>query len=220
LNYRVSAILLGILLSSCSLLTKTTAKKHIINASAPVVANKIPPKQVVYFTTPSQEQEVLSIPEPENVITNVPVVTPEMLYDLQIKYAIMLDLPVENMLEDKFIRFMEQWYGTKYKMGGEDSAGIDCSGFARMYLEKMYRILLPRTSVEQYHQTIKIPLEEAQEGDLVFFHIQRRKPVSHVGVYLRNNKFVHASARYGVIISDLNEPFYKQHFACAGRIMN
>ena len=220
MNYRVSTILLGILLSSCNLLVKTTAKKHIINASGPVVANKIALKETIPVAVPNEQQTVLAIPEPENVITNVPVITPEMLYDLQIKYAILLDLPVEDMLEDKFIRFMEQWYGTKYKMGGQDSTGIDCSGFARMYLEKMYRILLPRTSVEQYHQTIKIPLEEAQEGDLVFFHIQRRKPVSHVGVYLRNNKFVHASARYGVIISDLNEPFYKQHFAGAGRIMN
>ena len=64
----------------------------------------------------------------------------------------------------------------------------------------------------------EISKESLQEGDLVFFH--QRKGISHVGMYLSNNKFVHASTSMGVIISDLNEPYWTKRFVKAGRIIN
>ncbi len=77
---------------------------------------------------------------------------------------------------------------------------------------------LPRTAREQYLASHHIHREELQEGDLVFFHtLGKHRAVTHVGVYLRNNKFIHASVS-GVMISDMNDGYYDKHFIGAGRI--
>jgi lipoprotein Spr len=78
---------------------------------------------------------------------------------------------------------------------------------------------MPRTSKEQYETSHHIRRDELQEGDLVFFHtLGRRRTVTHVGVYLRNNKFIHASVS-GVMISDLTEGYYNKHYVGAGRVL-
>lgn len=209
-------IFLGMLISSCELLRQGFHREpaKVTVKTAPV--GQIQSRPLPQPSRTSREESQEPVPDPDNVITNVPAITPEMFYDLQFKYAILLDRPVEEMQNHDFLAFVERWYGTRYRMGGSDSTGIDCSGFVQQYMSYMYRLNLPRTSVEQYENCRRVPQEELREGDLVFFHIQRRKPVSHVGVYLGNNKFIHASTRYGVVISDLNEPYYKDHFAGAG----
>lgn len=80
----------------------------------------------------------------------------------------------------------------------------------------VYNIDLPRTAREQYDDVRRISATELQEGDLVFFNT--RGGVSHVGIYLRNNKFVHSSSSKGVTISDLYEPYYMSRFISGGRI--
>lgn len=111
-----------------------------------------------------------------------------------------------------------RWYRTCYRYGGSGEKGIDCSGFINMLYEKVYGQKIPRASYLIYN--VCEPLnkkDEKQEGDLVFFKI-RKKRISHVGVYLQNNKFAHASTQAGVIISDLSEAYYKKHFFKAGRL--
>jgi lipoprotein Spr len=111
-----------------------------------------------------------------------------------------------------------RWYRTCYRYGGSGGKGIDCSGFTNMLYEKIYGIKIPRASYLIYD--ICQPLgkrEEKREGDFVFFKI-RKKRVSHVGVYLANNKFAHATTQAGVIISDLDEPYYRKYFFKAGRL--
>lgn len=142
----------------------------------------------------------------------------EKLYILQFKYAILLDAPVEEMQDHKLIDFLENWYGTRYRMGGADKSGIDCSAFVQTFMMFMYNVSMPRTSREQYFQCDRILKSDLQEGDLVFFRTQRKKGITHVGIYLRNNKFVHASTSSGVMISDMNEAYFAQRFASAGRI--
>ncbi|MBC7849131.1 MAG: C40 family peptidase [Chitinophagaceae bacterium] len=121
------------------------------------------------------------------------------------------------MLNHRLLTFLESWYGTRYRYGGIDSTGIDCSAFVQSFLVTLYGVMLPRTSQEQFTQCRKIKKSALQEGDLVFFRTQRKKAVSHVGVYLRNNKFAHASTSSGVMISDLDESYYSARFAGAGR---
>jgi murein DD-endopeptidase / murein LD-carboxypeptidase len=112
---------------------------------------------------------------------------------------------------------MYEWLGTRYRFGGESKKGIDCSGFTGVIYENVYKRTLPRDSRSMYKMTRPISKEEMKEGDLVFFRI-RRGQVSHVGIYLGDNKFVHSSTSSGVIVSDLREDYYRRYFYKAGRL--
>jgi lipoprotein Spr len=112
-----------------------------------------------------------------------------------------------------------RWYKTCYHYGGNSGKGIDCSHFVNMLYEKIYGIKLNGSSASMVSQCklLKGGISKAKEGDLLFFKIKKKK-VSHVGLYLQNGLFVHASTRSGVIISDLKEPYYQKHFYKAGRL--
>jgi cell wall-associated NlpC family hydrolase len=139
---------------------------------------------------------------------------------LRFKYAILENVSVEEMDNPKLLSFMDYWYGTRYRYGGTTRDGIDCSAFAFLLMSSVFGVpSLPRTSKEQYETSHHIRRDELQEGDLVFFHtLGKRHLVTHVGVYLRNNKFIHASVS-GVMISDLNDGYYDRHFVGAGRVL-
>ena len=138
-------------------------------------------------------------------------------YSLQFKYAILLDIPVEEVTDQRLIEFIDSWYGTPYRYGGNDHAGIDCSAFVQSFFAAMYTISLPRTSLEQFARAKRISKKDLEEGDLVFFKTSGRS-ISHVGVYLRNNKFVHAATSGGVMISDITEDYFARRFAGSGRV--
>jgi lipoprotein Spr len=112
--------------------------------------------------------------------------------------------------------FIDSWYGTPYKLGGTSKAGIDCSAFTQFLFSAVYCISLPRTTKEQYSLTSRISRTELKEGDLIFFNT--RGGVSHVGVYLQNNKFVHSSTSGGVMISDIFEEYWVKRFVGVGRL--
>jgi cell wall-associated NlpC family hydrolase len=111
---------------------------------------------------------------------------------------------------------MDEWYGVRYRTGGNTKSGVDCSGFTVAVYAAMYGFALPRVSREQYRTSRKISTTELEEGDLVFFNTNGRG-VSHVGVYLGNNKFIHASVSRGVMVNDLFEPYYLKRYIGAGR---
>ncbi len=136
---------------------------------------------------------------------------------LQLKYAIVTDATVEKMTNIPLLATIDKWWGTKYCMGGFTNDCIDCSAFTQIILKDVYQVALPRTSQEQYNLCEKIELEDLREGDLVFFNTAGND-VSHVGVYLLNNKFVHAATSGGVMISDLNEKYWQPRFRGAGRV--
>ena len=125
---------------------------------------------------------------------------------LQFKYAILIDASVEEMDNEKLLNFIDEWYGARYQYGGSSKDGIDCSAFVFSLVQTVYGIsTLPRMAKDQYNACRHIKRSELREGDLVFFHTMgRKKAVTHVGMYLRNNKFIHASIS-GVIISSLDD---------------
>lgn len=140
----------------------------------------------------------------------------EKLSSQQVKYAMMLDVAVETVKNTTLYKFIESWYGTRYKFGGTTKKGIDCSAFTNNLLSAVYNLLIPRTAREQYKHCAHINKEDLLEGDLVFFNTHRG--VSHVGVYLANGRFVHSSKSQGVMISSLSDNYFSRRFIGAGRV--
>ena len=110
------------------------------------------------------------------------------------------------------------WVGTRYKYSGKNKKGIDCSGFVSEMYKNTYCIDLNGSSGSIYTQVKPVGKDDLQEGDILFFKIKRNQ-ISHVGVYLGNNKFAHASVHSGVIVSDLDEQYYKRYFYKGGRLL-
>lgn len=217
-------IILIILLSSCSAVKSTFQLKNG-NESSVVRNNKSPfieditvdplitpvkvgkensanKKNTSFFSTKSLANYASSL---ENFsITNF-------------KYAIRLDVPVENLLNTVLYETIDHWWGTPYRMGGTTKKGIDCSAFVQTLILGTFAVQLPRTAHEQRSFSSWIPIADLKEGDLVFFNT--KGGVSHVGVYLQNNKFVHSSTSKGVMISDLNDGYWSRKLIGAGRIL-
>ncbi len=140
----------------------------------------------------------------------------EKLTGLQFKYAMMLNVDVESLKNLSLLGLIDNWFGTRYKMGGTTKKGIDCSALTSSFLLTIYGLSLPRTAIQQYKATEHIGKKDLQQGDLVFFNTHGG--VSHVGVYIANNYFVHASSSHGVTISNLEEAYYARRFICGGKI--
>ncbi|MCS6807512.1 MAG: NlpC/P60 family protein [Bacteroidota bacterium] len=111
------------------------------------------------------------------------------------------------------------WIGTPYYYGGTRRTGIDCSAFTSVVHRTVAGMILPRTAANQASIGEPVPEGEKLEfGDLVFFHTRRAVYISHVGIYLGENLFAHASSRYGVTISSLQSEYYRKRFIGARRL--
>lgn len=127
------------------------------------------------------------------------------------------DFDIDTMFNTVLYSKVADWIHTKYHYGGNTEKGIDCSGFSKMLYEWVYNIKLIGGSADIYKTVSPVEKQDLKEGDLVFFKI-RKNVISHVGVYLANNKFVHATVKSGVIISDLDEEYYKKRYYKGGRV--
>jgi cell wall-associated NlpC family hydrolase len=134
------------------------------------------------------------------------------------KYAQILGVSEKDISNLKLYYFIDEWMGVPYKYGGNDKSGIDCSGFTGLLYREVYNKNISGPTSSLIELTNIIDESELKEGDMVFFHIEKKGKVSHVGVYLQNNKFVHATTKKGVMINDLSENYYKQHYFKSGRV--
>ncbi|MCL2039566.1 MAG: C40 family peptidase [Bacteroidetes bacterium] len=110
------------------------------------------------------------------------------------------------------------WIGTPYRFGGMSQKAIDCSAWTRAIFFQSDSIVLPRTAREQINVGKNVNKNNLEFGDLVFFHTYSRKFASHVGIYLGDNLFAHASSAEGVTISSLNSTFYNSRFIGGRRL--
>ncbi len=133
------------------------------------------------------------------------------------EYSRILGYSLNGNENPVLLRVVAGWLGTPYRYGGTTKAGADCSGFAKAVYLKVYDINLERVTVNMAQSSRRISKRNLREGDLVFFRINGRR-ISHVGIYLSNNKFVHASTSRGVIVNDLDENYYSRNFAFGGRV--
>lgn len=139
----------------------------------------------------------------------------ETFMPFQFKYAILLNESVEKLTNVILYKTIDDWYGTRYRWGGTTDRGIDCSAFMQVLAGYAFGWMLPRTAREQYASMMRITKDQLKEGDFVFFNT--RGGVSHVGMYLQNNKFVHSSSSEGVSIGDLNDSYWSHRFIGARR---
>jgi cell wall-associated NlpC family hydrolase len=138
---------------------------------------------------------------------------------LQLKYSIQMDIAVEEIQNIPLLQKIDEWWGTPYALGGSSKRGVDCSYFTLDVMNAIYNTNLKRTAAEQYTQSEKIDWTDLKEGDLIFFKTDGSRSITHVGIYMTNNKFVHASTSQGVTISDLSEPYWQKRLYSLGRVL-
>ena len=119
---------------------------------------------------------------------------------------------------DQVLLDVVSYLGTPYAYGGSTRNGIDCSGLTSSVYSSAINKQLPRSTRDQYQQGMRISKDKLQFGDLVFFNTTGRTP-SHVGIYIEDDLFVHASVSYGVTISSLESSYYKKRFVGARRLV-
>lgn len=123
-----------------------------------------------------------------------------------------------SLKKSEMMKKIMNWFGTPYRMGGMSKKAIDCSAFTQAVFYQTANIMLPRTAREQIHVGKSIPKSKLQFGDMIFFHTYSKRFASHVGIYLGDNLFAHASSRFGVTVSSLESTFYTRAYCGARRL--
>ena len=124
-----------------------------------------------------------------------------------------------SALGEQIVALAEQYLGTPYVLGGNGPSSFDCSGFTK-YIYAQFGYSLNRTATDQLQNGVSVSRDELQPGDLVFFKYNTSKPVSHVGIYIGNGEFIHASTnRYMVQIDQMNTGHYANVYVYARRIL-
>lgn len=153
----------------------------------------------------------------KKIITDVSKFKASSSGTIKERYAYLLNVKEKEIENEKLYGFIDNWIGVPYRIGGIDKKGVDCSGFIFLLEKEVFNKDLPRTARTMAEKIKRKYEQDLEEGDLVFFDFDGQK-FSHVGFYLHNNKFVHASTSKGVIISDLKDPWYYKYFTRAGSI--
>ncbi|MDB5159443.1 MAG: glycoside hydrolase [Mucilaginibacter sp.] len=118
----------------------------------------------------------------------------------------------------KLFNFVYDWIGTPYRFGGNSKKGVDCSAFTKQLYDQVFNLDIKRNSRDIFSMVSPISKDDLKEGDLVFFKIHSHS-ISHIGIYLGDGRFAHASLR-GVAISNLDDAYYSRYFYKGGRVLD
>jgi lipoprotein Spr/probable lipoprotein NlpC len=156
-----------------------------------------------------------SVPDSSEAANADPMWAEAELHDYYARWG--FHLSCEDNLP--FYAYLRTWlYRTPYRYAGSTRQGTDCSGFVQTAFREFFGIELQRVAGPQLQQCRRVGrAEPLREGDLLFFS-WNRSYIAHVGIYLRDGYFVHSALNGGVIISSLQEPYWKQFFYTAGRL--
>jgi cell wall-associated NlpC family hydrolase len=119
-----------------------------------------------------------------------------------------------------FFSDVRQFFGIRYRFGGQSTEGFDCSGFVRFMYDRVFNTKLPRTSIEMAGIGQKVERSELKPGDLVFFQTRGGNRISHVGIFVGNDTFVHSSVSRGITEDRLQQNYYDKRFAGAVRVLD
>jgi spr peptidase. Cysteine peptidase. MEROPS family C40 len=118
---------------------------------------------------------------------------------------------------NRLMKEYKTWKGTRYRLGANSHKAIDCSALTKRFYEEAFDVTLPRTTTEQLRKGKKAKYRTLHIGDLVFFKTGRVQ--KHVGIYIGDDQFIHASRKVGVTISELNNPYWNQRLLAARRVL-
>jgi|SRR5690606_17518915 len=133
-------------------------------------------------------------------------------------FSQIMGVAASSTVNTKMYQFIYDWIGTPYRLGGSTKKGIDCSKFASALYEQVFNTTIGYNSRNIYSNVDKVSKNNLQPGDFVFFKI-RSKSITHVGVYIGDNKFAHASSSRGVMISNLDDSYWKRYYFNGGRAL-
>jgi len=133
------------------------------------------------------------------------------------KYAQLLSVPKDSIKNMKLYTVIEQYSIAPYKYGGNDQTGVDCSGFSSAIEKLVYGVSIPRSTGQQAKAIQSKNISDLKEGDLVFLKLGGSS-INHVGVYLQNGFFIHATSNLGIVLDNLNDPDTQQRFMTCGSV--
>ncbi len=145
----------------------------------------------------------------KKVSTHKPNKSKKITYSKKIK--------THNWINTALSKEYAKWDGTPYRYGGTSLKGVDCSSLMQIIYRDAFGIKIPRTTKEQAKTGYQIKKKSAKEGDLVFFKTGRN--TRHSGILVGDGKFIHSSTKYGVIISSLNNPYWKSKYWQIRRVL-
>lgn len=160
------------------------------------------------------------IPGRAGYVTPVPRMAPVAPVSFASSVASPTSLPGANAVPQRDANVWRAaaapWLGTPYRLGGMSQDGIDCSGFAWVMHSEVSHRKLPRTTKDQWSAGAPVNVNQLRPGDLLFFNTSG-KGISHVGVFIEGNQFVHASTSKGVMYSSTTEAYWTESFLGARR---
>lgn len=163
----------------------------------------------------------------EDIVVTYESIEPKKAFlPVQLKYAELLNIAPDSLKNVALYKFVDKWMRTPYVLGGETKQGIDCSSFTQLLYTEVFNKYIERTAEKQFkskHVEKFRGQEFLEEGDFIFFQKVDEQIISHVGLYLKNNKFVHSTSHRGksgyggVKISNIKDPFWQKRFVAGGK---
>lgn len=151
----------------------------------------------------------------DEMVDEVPVIAKRVEKSSKTKNALGLEYSASD--NNALYEAINSWLGVPYKYGGTDRNGIDCSAFVGTIYKQVYGVTLNRTANDMLRNVTLIAKSKLREGDIVFF-TNRNGKVSHVGIYLKEGLFAHASTSNGVSVSRLDDTYWQKHFYKGGQV--
>ncbi len=163
-------------------------------------------------------EEKITEEQPKKVAT-----TKYLTYEEKENFAKTLNVPVDELENEKLYGTIKDWFGTPYLWGGTTKKGVDCSAFVQHVYSVVYNKDLPRTSQQQFDANLDVSFKNQKglkNGDLIFFRLRHKeKVISHVGIYLQNGMFLGSNSPRGVEIANLNDAYWQDKYVSSARAL-